>query len=211
VNAESTGGLGHQVDPVTNGISSLMGIDIKRLNESEHLDARSLLFFAGHFVSQTRNSAGLGNLLSEYLGIPVEITQFHGEWLDMEVDDRLQLPNVFGQAQNNILGQDFVIGEKVFCVENRFEVVIGPMRRDEAEKIRPGSERQKALCAIIDLYAGPTYQYDVRYLLRGGYRPDWQTSKELPGLNLGWNTWLPQQGRSPEQDDILITYSVLQS
>ena len=102
-----------------------------------------------------------------------------------------------------------MIGEKVFCVENRFEVIVGPMRREEAELIRPGSQRQKSLCALIDLYAGPSYQYDIRYLLRGGYRPKWQTSEQQSGMSLGWNTWLPQQGKSPEQDDILISYSVL--
>ena len=209
LNAEMSGGMNHKIDPVTQSISSLMGIDLDRLKNVANLDGRSLLYFAGHFIAQTRNSSSFSSLLTDYLGMPVEVKQFCGEWLDMEVDDRVQLPNVFGQAQNNVLGQDFVIGEKVFCVENRFEVIVGPMRRGEAENIRPGSQRQKSLCALIDLYAGPTYQYDIRYLLRGGYRPKWQTDERQSGMSLGWNTWLPQQGQSPEQDDILITYSVL--
>ena len=98
LNAEMTGDLSHKIDPVTKSISSLMGIDIDRLKNVPDLDGRSLLYFAGHFIAQTRNSSSFSSLLTEYLGIPVEIKQFCGEWLDMEVDDRVQLPNVFGQA-----------------------------------------------------------------------------------------------------------------
>ncbi|MDH5545251.1 MAG: type VI secretion system baseplate subunit TssG [Gammaproteobacteria bacterium] len=209
VNAEASGNDRRNPDPITRSVLSLMGIETTYLGQRYELDIGNLLHYAGHFINQQRGALGLSELLTDFLGLPVEVHQFQGEWLALETDDRVQLPDMFGRSQNNVLGQDFVIGDQVFCVENRFELALGPMHRNEAEKIRPGTLRQKLLCRLITLYVGHTFQFDIRYVLRGGTRPDWQMSPEKSGLNLGWNCWLPQQDQTPEVDEILIPYKVL--
>lgn len=209
VNIEESAGSGYFSDPISSAIHSLMGINPEHMKSVRGLDARELIFYAGHFAGKSRNASGLSSLLSDFMNIPVEVKQLSGEWIEMDSDDRVQLPDIFGRSRNNILGEDFVIGEKVFCVENSFELLVGPVTRKAAAKIRPGSAKMQQFCALVDLYCGFSYQYDVRYVLKGGIRTAWRLGDEKSGLNIGWNCWFPSTGRTVETDEITVPYSVI--
>lgn len=199
-----------QADVFKQAVFSLLGVNPQLFENVLTIPPDKLLYYAGYFATQRRNKSALQNMLEDFLGVPVEVEQLQGEWLPIDEDDWAVLPDVIGAGRNNCLGVDFVIGSEVFCVENRFEIVVGPLDREQADSLAPNSIRQKELCDLVNLYVGKTFQYDIRYLIRTDTRPRWEVeSEQAYGFQLGWNTWLPGTPRDVALDEVVIPYSAL--
>jgi predicted component of type VI protein secretion system len=99
----------------------------------------------------------------------------------------------------------------VYCIENKFEIVIGPLNHAQARRFGPGSIKQREIYELAGLYVGFGFQFDIRYIVDTESRPDWTVQKTQDAyFKLGWNTWLPQAAAErPLQDEIVIPYSGL--
>ena len=88
-----------------------------------------MLDFAGLFSHFPRTAVGLQAILNEHFGVPIQVLQFQGQWLNLEPEDRSCLG---GRGQtgtsNNRLGGNAVLGEEVWDVESRFRIKIGPLQ-----------------------------------------------------------------------------------
>ena len=154
----------------------------------------ALLRYAGMWARRPRTAAGLAALLSDYFEIPVEVEQFHGQWLQLDPSDQSQLSST---CTNCRLGVNLVIGERVWDVEGKIRIRVGPLSYEQFVEFLPyrgATSRSKAfflLSHLTRLYIGPTLAFDVQLLLRGESVPDSILSDpKAPGLRLGWNTWL---------------------
>jgi type VI secretion system protein ImpH len=95
------------------------------------------------------------------------------------------------------LGINLVIGERVWDVEGKIRIRVGPLSYEQFVEFLPyrgAVSRSKAfflLSHLTRLYIGPTLAFDVQLLLRADSVPDSLLSDpKSPGLRLGWNTWL---------------------
>ncbi len=158
------------------------------------VDDLALLRYAGLWARRPRTAAGLAALLADYFELPVEVEQFRGQWLQLDPSDQSQLTS---ESTNCQLGQNLVIGERVWDVEGKIRVRVGPLDYEQFVEFLPyrgAVTRSKAfflLSHLTRLYIGPTLAFDVQLLVRGDTVPDIVVAdKSGPGLRLGWNTWL---------------------
>jgi len=200
--AHKVHGKPNSVDPITNALLALVG---RRATSTDTQDtissAENILFFGGVYASSQRSPVALAELLADCFRVPVNIEQFVGEWGDLYEDDVVVLGNGDGRTgQNNRLGFSAILGKRVYCVESRFRIVIGPLNKEEFELIKPGSEGLHALCEFSRGYIGPNVKFDLKMKL------DFSAAScaRLKGAgtkpsNLGWNTWLISGSQAPDE------------
>ncbi len=193
-------GQGKRVDPITNSLLALVG---RRITSSDTLDsirdAEKLLFYGGVYASSQNSPIALAKLLTDCFKVPVEIEQFVGEWGELYEDDYVVLGSSKGRnGQNNQLGVNSIIGKRVYCVESRVRIVIGPLDNDEFQTIKPGSAGLHALCEFARQYMGPNIHFDLKMVLDA--RATTCARLEGKGVkpsNLGWDTWLINPKKAP--------------
>jgi type VI secretion system protein ImpH len=158
------------------------------------VDDQALLRYSGMWARRPRTAAGLAAMLADYFEVPVEVEQFRGQWLQLDPSDQSQLT---AECTNCRLGMNLVIGERVWDVEGKIRVRVGPLDYEQFVEFLPyrgAVTRSKAfflLSHLTRLYIGPTLAFDVQLLLRGETVPDSMLAdSSAPGLRLGWNSWL---------------------
>jgi type VI secretion system protein ImpH len=158
------------------------------------VDDQALLRYSGLWVRRPRTAAGLASILSDYFEVPVEVEQFHGQWLQLDPADQSQLTS---DCTNCRVGMNLVIGERVWDVEGKIRIRVGPLNYEQFVEFLPyrGAVKQSKafflLSHLTRLYIGPTLAFDVQLLLRGETVPDTVLADPTgPGLRLGWNSWL---------------------
>lgn len=162
----------------------------------------SLLRYAGLLAQHPRSAANLQALLADYFLVPVEIDQFQGQWLELEEDDQLQLGSTEPTA---MLGTGAIVGPRVWNVQGKFRVRIGPLTYSQFCAFfpdhTPTSQRKMffLLSQLVRLFVGPEFDFDIQLTLRREEVPPTRlAADDAIGPRLGWNTWLCSS--PPEQD-----------
>ena len=187
-------------DPITKAFESLLGFSDSVIQKQLPIDVEELIFYSGLFSTQRRSANALESSLAEYLELPIKINQFIGEWMPLSEDDRCQLSLFPLAGKNNCLGVDTVIGDQVYTMEGKFEIVLGPLSKTEFESVMPGSERMEALNRFTKMFAGETQHFDVKYKLEEDSVSEWILDEALDGSRrLGWNTWLLPSNKADAQ------------
>lgn len=157
----------------------------------------ALFRYSGLLAHRPRNALGLEAILADYFQVPVEVRQFHGAWLKLDEFDRCQLGAEDG---NCALGQTLVIGERVWDVEGRILLRIGPLTYEQFAELLPDDSptpERKGFFLLVHLarfYLGPTIEFDVRLELLPHAAPECSLGGlGDPGARLGWNSWLVSQ------------------
>ncbi len=145
----------------------------------------TIRFYAGLFAQTHRSAAGLEAMLSDYFQVPVEVMQFHGQWLVLDETERTKV----GQ-QNRLLGRDTVVGRRVWDVQSKFRIKLGPLNYRQFQRFTPVGDGYAPLTQMTRLYAGCEFDFDVELTLRKEEVPRCQIGQS-GGVRaaLGWNTW----------------------
>ena len=196
-----------QTDPVTKAFQSLLGVNDSAMEKQLPIHPEELIYYAGLFSTQRRSANALEASLSEYMDIPIAINQFRGEWMSLSEDDRCQLPLYPLGGKNNCLGVDTVIGDQVYTMEGKFEIVLGPLNKNEFENMMPGSIRMEALARFTKMFVGETQHFNVKYQLEEDSVSEWILDEELDGSRrLGWNTWLLPKNKADAQRELPVYF-----
>jgi type VI secretion system protein ImpH len=164
----------------------------------------ALLRYGGLLAQRKRNVLGLEQMLSDFLGHPVQVLQFQGRWLSLSEECQTQLGT---SLQTCELGASALIGDQVWDVESKVRIRLGPLNYAEFLEFWPDTSpaiQGKAVFLLSQLtrfYVGPNLDWDVQMIVKGGQVPDCQLTTNAPGPRLGWNTWLepdPRQGNAEE-------------
>jgi type VI secretion system protein ImpH len=156
-----------------------------------NIDDLVLLRYGGFLSHRPRNAVSLALMLTDYFDRPAHVQQFQGQWLPLGTDNQSQLG-----AANCGLGSNTVAGERVWDVQSKFRVRMGPLYFDEFTAFLPDrslSKERKAfflLSHLVRLYAGPEFDFEVQVVLRAADVPECQLSDGGIGPRLGWNTWV---------------------
>ncbi|WP_165230982.1 type VI secretion system baseplate subunit TssG [Aquisphaera insulae] len=167
----------------------------------------ALLRFSGLFANRIRSAVGLQAILQDYFRIPVEIRQFQGQWLAIEPANRTRLE----PDGNNQLGFSAVIGDRVWDIQSRFRLRIGPLTYDRFLDLLPDRspvEERKTLfllTQVVRLYVGAELDFDHQLVLRRSEVPDCRLEEGAGfGARLGWNTWLHGLPLDRDPDDAVF-------
>ena len=109
---------------------------------------------------------------------------------------------------NNELGVSLVAGDRVWDVQSKVRLRIGPLGYARFTELlpdrRPQPERKLffLLSHLVRLYVGPELDFDVQLVLRAEEVPPCQLA-ESPSFapRLGWNTWVASQAPAEDADD----------
>jgi len=164
------------------------------------IDDLVLLHYGGLLAQRPRSAVGLEAILRDYFQLPVEIRQFHGQWLVLDPANQSWLGEGGGS-----LGVNIVAGERVWDVQSKIRIRLGPLRYARFQEFLPdrsATPERKAffmLVHLVQLYVGPELDFDVQLILQAQDIPACQLA-EGPGggPRLGWNTWMCSQ--TPAQD-----------
>ncbi len=207
-------------DPVTQALYSLVGLGVPHLRNRlrvEVADASGgpaevlarvedpvLLYYGGLLRQRPRNAVGLEALLADYFNLPVQVQQFQGRWLPLDPENRSRMAH---GEMNTQLGVSAVAGERVWDVEGKFRIRLGPMKFATFQSFLPDrspvSERKSlfVLSQLVRFYIGPELDFDVQLVLLAAEVPPCRLVADNPTARLGWNTWVGWLGSRPRDRD----------
>ncbi|MEA2775589.1 MAG: type secretion system protein ImpH [Acetobacteraceae bacterium] len=182
-------------DAISQVLLSLTGYGTPNLTPRFAAGADALLHYAGLFAMQPRSAERLGAMLSEWLGMNVEVIEFAGAWLRLPQDQRSQI------GANGVfcrLGVDAAVGMRAWSPEARMLLRVGPLSREDFQLMLPDRDALQRLVSLVRAFVGPEIGFAVNPVLgaseffrsddSGAMRLD--TAAPTPS-RLGWNTWLP--------------------
>lgn len=180
------------VDRCSNVLYCLAGLGTAHLRGRQKIDDEAFLFYSGHFAHAPRSAVALEWLLSDYFDRTVTVRQFQGQWLYLDPDDRSLMPSAdYPQGRNNQLGANMVVGERVWDVQSKFRLRIGPLTYDQFRSFMPNGDALRPLVQMTRSYVGPQFDFDVQPVLLPKAVPWCRLgSADGGGAFLGWNTWV---------------------
>lgn len=177
-------------------VYAALGLGTPALRDQIH--DRPLLHYAGLLAQQPRSMVGLERMLSDYFGVGVEGEQFKGRWVPLE---RGQWTSIGRRGRNNRLGEDAVVGTRVWDQQGAFELRLGPLTLEQLRDFLPVGWGFGPLCELVRFYAGDDLDYSFRLVLAAGEARETRLGK-AGGARLGWTSWLgparpPKAARRP--------------
>lgn len=188
-----------EADQFANYVASLAGFASPALRNADAWPDRAKLYFAGTLAAGARTKAGLESLLSEYLNLDVRIEECVGEWLSVVGPEQMRL----GDPQTGMLGQS-VLGARVWSVQHKIRLVIGPIELGDLLQYLPGSPSLSRLRAAAMNYLGFEYAWDLQFIVRRAHVPG---AKLGQFGHLGWTTWMAPEHGGSDLDEVIIDVS----
>jgi type VI secretion system protein ImpH len=213
-------------DPFTRCLLSVVGIGLPSLRRRlrvavreeidgerreralARIDDLALLHYSGFLAHRPRCVSALQALLRDFFQLSVDIKQFQGQWLRLGPENQSRMSSLDG---NNQLGVSVVAGERVWDLQSKVRVRLGPLRYDTFIEFLPDRapvSRRKAfflLAHLVRLYVGPELDFDVQLVL---YAPDVPPCQLVEGdglgPRLGWNTWVCSQPPAHDAEDAVF-------
>jgi type VI secretion system protein ImpH len=169
-------------------IATLIGRGLPALRNRDALPDSAKLFYAGRFAAQTRNAEGLAAIVGDFFEVPARIEEFMGEWIELPKDclwGMGVLPRR-GSPRMGLLGRTAMLGSRVWSVQHKFRIVLGPLGRASFRRLAPGGASVTRLVAMVRNYMGDELAWDVRLVPQSeAVQP-----LQLGSSQLGWTTWL---------------------
>jgi type VI secretion system protein ImpH len=214
-------------DPFTLGLLSLIGVGAPALrnrlgishsktpDRQEHeralgrIEDLALLRFSGFFAHRPRNAVSLEAMLSAFLKLPVQVIQFQGQWLKLAPTNCTALK---AQQANNALGQNVVVGDRVWDVQSKIRVRLGPLTYTQFQSFLPDPSPQpqrKALfllSQLVRLYVGPELDVEFQLVLRKDEVPScsFGPAGADMGSRLGWNAWSKRKPKDYDAEEAVF-------
>ena len=195
-----------QEDAFTRSLFCMIGLGRPALRNRLEVDDETFLCYAGLFSHYPRNAVSLERMLADFLQLPAIVQQFQGEWLDLEAHQQTGLPNATSpDGLNCQLGVSAIAGQRVWSVESRFRLRLGPMNYREFCSFYPSRRRLTRLGQLVRTYVGTDLEFDIQLVLeREEVPPCLLTADELDGPRLGWNTWVWSQAPASDPDEAVF-------
>lgn len=190
---------GEKDDKPTATLLSLVGMTPRPMRKRMEAPDEAILYFAGAFAHKPRCAVSLSRLLAEYFALKVEIRQFQGQWLDLDLGQRSAMPSrKMPRGLNNQLGRTVVLGDRVWDVQGKFRVRLGPLTYGEFCRFIPGGDALRSICQLVRLYAGPEFDFDIQPVLKKTEVRGAKLGDRSSPARLGYNVFAAS--KTPEHD-----------
>ncbi|MEX1041270.1 MAG: type VI secretion system baseplate subunit TssG [Pirellulaceae bacterium] len=194
-------------DDFTQSLVSMIGLGTGGLENRLEIDDDTLIYFAGHFAHQPRSALGLQQILEAYFSFPVRVRQFAGHWLYLDPPEQSRLPDRSGGfAANNLLGEEVVLGHRVWNIESRFRLEIGPVDYKQYLRLMPSGDQLVPLAQLTRRYIGTSLDFDIRVVLKKSEVPPCILGREDQPAMLGYNMWLRVGDLDHDPDDAVLQH-----
>ncbi|OQW97177.1 MAG: hypothetical protein BWK77_02445 [Verrucomicrobia bacterium A1] len=183
-------------------VASFLGIGMESLRGRDAVSDAGKLFYSGRLACATRNAEGLREILREWLGVPAEVEEFVGHWMQIPEDCRCRLGE---SPSTGALGATALVGARVWVCQHRFRVRLGPMSLARYESLFPGGAPWETLKSWVRNYTGDEFAWDARLALSAAEVPE--TVLGTAG-RLGWSTWVRTRPFEKDANDLVLIASM---
>lgn len=192
----------------TRCLFSLVGLQVSGLRHRFSFDDQTMVSYGGIVAQNCRNAVGLEQILSNYFQISAEVVQFCGQWLYLPEDTQSGMPSKQHREGLNLqLGESAVVGSRVWDVQSRVRIRLGPLCVADFDKLVPGSAQLTAIAELIRFYIGGDKDFDVQLVLRKEDIPSCQLVADSSyEPRLGWNTWMDSDARTHDAEDAVFRF-----
>jgi len=192
-------------DPFGFALRCLVGLGTEGLANRLDVADETAVFYAGHFTHAPRSALALERMLADYFGQAAQVQQFSGRWLMLPPDQRTAMPAGGRPGNYSALGRTAVVGARVWDVQTRFRVRLGPMSYREFLEFLPGGEALARLADLVRLYSGPALEFEVQPVLRRDEVPTARLGAAGGGKSmLTRNSWLASRPRTRDADEAVF-------
>lgn len=179
-------------------INSFFGAGVESFRRRDAIPDRAKTFYSGHLSSATQHKSGLKAILEDFFGIKTQIQSFVGHWMTLPEDCCHRL----GESKSTgLLGQNIIIGQKVWDRQLKFRVIMGPMSKEDYKRILPGSKGYQMLKDWVDLYTGQVMLWDLQLILKASEAKPTVLGKSG---QLGWNAWMMTKPLKEDSKDLIL-------
>jgi type VI secretion system protein ImpH len=185
--------LGGVPEPIGQALLALTGFGTPGLVKRLEAGPDPLLHYAGLFAMRPRSAERLTALVSDWIGCPVEVRQFAGNWLTLPADQRTSLPGPGAVGSWNVLGAGAAIGIRSWDPHARVVLRIGPLDRATFAALLPDQPGYRRLKSLVQAFLGPETGFAINPVLAASDRFPLRLESGVPA-RLGWNTWIPDPG-----------------
>ena len=176
-------------DPVARVLLSLTGYGTPHLTDRLAAGTEPLLHYAGLFALRPRSAERLGALISDWLGMRVEVVEFAGAWLPLPPDQRTRLS---ANGQWCRLGTEAAAGVRAWDPQARIILRVGPLDLKGFERLLPDRVALHRLVSLVRAYLGYELGFAINPVLAALEVPPLRLdARSDPPPRLGWNTWIP--------------------
>jgi type VI secretion system protein ImpH len=179
-------------------IGSLLGVGTGSFSNRDAVPDVAKLHFSGHLACQTRHAEGLRTILENYFGIETAVNEFIGQWITLPDAYKCKLG---GSPDNAMIGVNAVVGSRVWDCQQKFRILMGPMKLTDYERMLPGSESFAQLKAWVRNYVGDGLDWDLQLILRAAEVPAVRLGE---AGRLGWTTWIKSRPHDNDVGDLII-------
>jgi type VI secretion system protein ImpH len=187
-------------DDFTADLFDFAGLGTTGLRGRMNLDDESLLPYAGLMAQRPHSASSLENILSDYYNVSAKVTQFTGQWLNLDDESITRL----GQA-NSTLGESTVTGTRVWDDQSGFRVGFGPLTFAQFQAFLPNGSGYKPMRAMIRFMVGDELDFDVQLKLKAKEVPSTiLTTRAKRRPMLGWSSYLKTKPFRQDDEQVIL-------
>ena len=186
-------------DNYSRNIMNLLGVS-RDFIEFTHLNWHKIFYHLGIIQSGIRTKEALTSIIQHYFDLhDISLEEHVRKIVEVEVEQKNQVG-----IKNVMLGENFILGDKIESFSNKFRVNINNLKLDEFHQFLPNTKKYRQLQELIRFLLKDPLPYDV--LL--GLHPDTKSTFILGKDNssfLGWTTLINiNSGKSQSLNQIII-------
>ena len=186
-------------DNYSRNIMNLLGVS-RDFIKFTHLNWHKIFYHLGIIQSGIRTKEALTSIIQHYFDLhDISLEEHVRKIVEVEVEQKNQVG-----IKNIMLGENFILGDKVESFSNKFRVNINNLKLDEFHQFLPNTKKYRQLQELIRFLLKDPLPYDV--LL--GLHPDTKSTFILGKDNssfLGWTTLINiNSGKSQSLNQIII-------
>ena len=187
-------------DDFTNDLFDFIGLGTTGLRGKLNLDDESLLPYSGLILQKPHSTTVIEQILTDYFNIKAKITQFFGQWLDLDEESITKL----GEA-NSTIGSSAIIGTRIWEQQSKFRVVLGPLQFKEFQAFLPNGTAYKPSRSMLRFMVGLELDFDVQLILKAEQVPSCiLTTRAKRRPMLGWTSWLKTEPLKQDDKQVIL-------
>lgn len=193
---------GKTVDRHTEILLSLIGLSPRLLQDDSALPSEALIYYGGLLSQKVKTASNLRQIIGGNFDVPVSIEEFAGTWCEVLPSMRCRLPTLEQPSgQNNCLGRTTLVGQKSWLAQNKVNIKLGPLSREQYQRFTPGSQTLQSLIELSSLYLGAENQFDLKLKVKAEAMPRTLRLGTGQPYRLGWDSRLPESiYRAPDPE-----------
>ncbi len=199
--AFETAAASHEEDTLTQAMWGLIGHRLPTSRDRMSLNDDCFLYYGGQFSSKRQSLESLRSCIEDFTSVQAEVEPLVGQWLTLDEADQSRMGNPpAGMSMGSQLGFDTIAGQRVWDVENRFRVCLGPVDWNTLSGYLPTQPKLRVLTDFVRRFVGPQFDFDFQVQLSRNEVRGVQLAQD-EAFCLGWNTWLGEWNSAEDANE----------